>query len=239
MPRPRRCRLVQGAPPVTYFKPQGIPLRDLAEVCLGVDGFEALRMADLEGRATEEAAARMGVSRLTLNRILGQARVVAARALSRGWACASRAETGFWPARPMSLMRQGAGGTEASQAEEECAMNGILRWNGRGRGGRMFGPDDGQGQGGGRGGGRCGRGRGQDQGQGRCGRGGGGGMGQDGGQGQDQGRRRGGGGSGRGGAGRGQGSGAGPGTPSRDAGAWRRPARVRRRDGSCLGRRCE
>ncbi|MEW5773306.1 MAG: DUF134 domain-containing protein [Thermodesulfobacteriota bacterium] len=107
MPRPRRCRLVQGAPPVTYFKPQGIPLRDLAEVCLAVDSFEALRLADLEGMATEEAAARMGVSRHTFGRILADGRRAVAEALVRGRALriaggsyAVRAEAGDVGAMP-------------------------------------------------------------------------------------------------------------------------------------------
>jgi predicted DNA-binding protein (UPF0251 family)/predicted Fe-Mo cluster-binding NifX family protein len=69
---------------VTYFKPQGIPLRDLAEVCLGVDGFEAIRLADLEGLGMEEAAARMGVSRHTFGRILADGRRAVAAALVLG-----------------------------------------------------------------------------------------------------------------------------------------------------------
>ena len=84
MPRPPRCRLVQDTPSVTYFKPQGIPLRDLAEVYLGVDGFEAIRLADLEGLTMEEAAGRMGVSRHTFGRILADARRSVAEALVRG-----------------------------------------------------------------------------------------------------------------------------------------------------------
>lgn len=84
MPRPPRCRLVQDNPAVTYFKPQGIPLRDLAEVCLAVDSFEAIRLADLEGLTMEEAAARMGVSRHTFGRVLAEGRRAVAEALVRG-----------------------------------------------------------------------------------------------------------------------------------------------------------
>jgi len=84
MPRPPRCRLVEDAPSVTYFKPQGIPLRELAEVCLGVDSFEAIRLADLEGLTMEEAAGRMGVSRHTFGRILAEGRRAVAEALVRG-----------------------------------------------------------------------------------------------------------------------------------------------------------
>lgn len=84
MPRPPRCRLVEDAPSVTYFKPQGIPLRDLTEVCLGVDSFEAIRLADLEGLTMEEAAARMGVSRHTFGRVLADGRRAVAEALVVG-----------------------------------------------------------------------------------------------------------------------------------------------------------
>ncbi len=69
---------------MTYFKPQGIPLRDLAEVCLAVDSFEAIRLADLEGLGMEEAAGRMGVSRHTFGRILADGRRAVAEALVRG-----------------------------------------------------------------------------------------------------------------------------------------------------------
>lgn len=84
MPRPPRCRLVEDAPSVTYFKPQGIPLRDLTEVCLAVDSFEAIRLADLEGLTMEEAAARMGVSRHTFGRVLADGRRAVADALVAG-----------------------------------------------------------------------------------------------------------------------------------------------------------
>jgi predicted DNA-binding protein (UPF0251 family) len=73
-------------PAVTVFKPQGVPMSQLSGVAIGLDGFEALRLVDAEGLSQEEAAARMGVSRPTLCRILGEARSTVARALSRGWA---------------------------------------------------------------------------------------------------------------------------------------------------------
>jgi predicted DNA-binding protein (UPF0251 family)/predicted Fe-Mo cluster-binding NifX family protein len=71
---------------VTYFKPRGVPLRDLAETYLTVDGFEAIRLADLAGLTMEEAAARMGVSRHTFGRILAEAHRAVAEALVKGQA---------------------------------------------------------------------------------------------------------------------------------------------------------
>ena len=59
MPRPRKCRRIEGCPKASFFKPQGIPLRELTEVYLTMDGFEALRLADYEGLSMEEGAERM------------------------------------------------------------------------------------------------------------------------------------------------------------------------------------
>jgi predicted DNA-binding protein (UPF0251 family) len=86
MPRPRKCRAIQAAPEVTYFKPRGVPLRELGEVDLPLDGFEAIRLADHEGLCHEEAALRMQVSRQTFGRILSEARVAVAKALVGGLA---------------------------------------------------------------------------------------------------------------------------------------------------------
>ena len=49
MPRPRKCRRIEGCPRASYFKPQGIPLTELVETYLSMDGFEALRLADRLG----------------------------------------------------------------------------------------------------------------------------------------------------------------------------------------------
>lgn len=92
MGRRRKCRNVAVMPEVTVFKPQGVPMTRLYGVVLGLDGYEALRLVDAEGRSQEEAAEAMNVSRPTLCRILGEARTQVARALSQGWAI--RIETG-------------------------------------------------------------------------------------------------------------------------------------------------
>ena len=84
MARPRCRRLIEFEPGVTYFKPQGIPLRLLDEVCLPLEGLEALRLKDVEGLEGEAAARRMGVSRATFERVLARARRVTAEALVGG-----------------------------------------------------------------------------------------------------------------------------------------------------------
>ena len=74
MARPPKMRFVQMAPGAVYYKPQGVPLRVLAESVLGLDELEALRLADLEGLSQEETGEQMGVSRQTVGRILEEAR---------------------------------------------------------------------------------------------------------------------------------------------------------------------
>lgn len=84
MPRPQCPRWVDFLPGVTYFKPAGIPLRELEEVTLTLDELEALRLADLLGLYQEEAAERMRVSRPTFGRIVESARRKVAEALVSG-----------------------------------------------------------------------------------------------------------------------------------------------------------
>ncbi len=84
MARCKKCRCVEGEPGARYFKPRGIPLIDLEESVLGLDEFEALRLADQGGLHHADAAARMGVSRATFGRILRSARHAVADALVCG-----------------------------------------------------------------------------------------------------------------------------------------------------------
>ena len=84
MARPRNCRYVERKPHVTYFKPRGIPMTELTETLLTVEGLEALRLADLEGLTTGEGAERMRVSRHTFGRTLAEARRAVADALVNG-----------------------------------------------------------------------------------------------------------------------------------------------------------
>lgn len=86
MPRPTKCRMIDAMPDVTYYKPRGTPMRELNEVYLPLEGFEALRLVDLEGLTHEAAAQRMQVSRQTLGRILSQARRTVIQAIASGLA---------------------------------------------------------------------------------------------------------------------------------------------------------
>ncbi len=84
MGRPLLWRRVNFIPPITYFKPAGVPLTTLQEVCLSVEEVEAIRLKDFEGLEQEECAQRMNVSRSTFARVLASARQKMADALLNG-----------------------------------------------------------------------------------------------------------------------------------------------------------
>ncbi len=84
MPRPSKTRKVAFIPNITYFKPAGVPLRQLEEVVLTMEELEAVRLKDLEGLEQEAAAEQMQVSRPTFRRILVGARSKIAEALTGG-----------------------------------------------------------------------------------------------------------------------------------------------------------
>ena len=84
MARPFRCRRVAFMPGVTYFKPAGIPLKDLEEVRLSVEEAEAVRLKELEGLDQKQGAEKMNISRPTFQRVLALARKKMADALLNG-----------------------------------------------------------------------------------------------------------------------------------------------------------
>ena len=86
MSRPPCPRRIRHRPPADYFKPVGVPMRDLLEVELAADEVEAMRLADFEGLYREQAAKRMGISRQTFDRIVRRARAKVAEALVGGHA---------------------------------------------------------------------------------------------------------------------------------------------------------
>lgn len=84
MPRPPKWRCVSFMPQITYFKPAGVPLALLKEVCLSVEEAEAIRLRDLEDLEQEECAQRMHISRPTFHRVLESARKKVAESLING-----------------------------------------------------------------------------------------------------------------------------------------------------------
>ena len=84
--RPKRKRQISFCPEITYFKPVGIPLRQLQEEILMLDEVEAIRLADLENMTQEQAAEKMAVSRITFLRIINAAHKKIAKSLISGYA---------------------------------------------------------------------------------------------------------------------------------------------------------
>lgn len=84
MSRPRQHRHIECNPPCRFFKPNGIPLKALQQIDLSLEELEAIRLSDLEGLYQTDAAAKMGISRQTLGRILCRAHHKIAQALVEG-----------------------------------------------------------------------------------------------------------------------------------------------------------
>lgn len=74
MPRPkkhRQCRRYDGD---RVFKPRSIPMDRLETIPLELDELEAMRLCDYDRLDQTEAGSRMGVSRGTVQRLLGSGR---------------------------------------------------------------------------------------------------------------------------------------------------------------------
>jgi predicted DNA-binding protein (UPF0251 family) len=84
MPRPRKRRRLWHEPHPAIFKPVGLPLEALERVTLLHEELEALRLTDLEEHHQADAAAVMGVSRSTFQRLVTGARRKIASALVNG-----------------------------------------------------------------------------------------------------------------------------------------------------------
>jgi len=84
MPRPRLCRRIKFNPHITYFKPQGVPMRMLDEVELTTEEVEALRLKNIEGLEQIECAKKMNTSQSTLQRILTSAYKKISQAIIEG-----------------------------------------------------------------------------------------------------------------------------------------------------------
>lgn len=153
MPRPPKCRWITVEPTATVFKPAGVAGRALAEVRLGLDELEALRLADLEGLYHAAAAERMRVSRPTFGRLVAEARRKVAEALLNSKAlvfkgghvtmaemrvfecneCGTRFEVPFGTGRPSecpacespNVCRADAGGRERSRRHGDAGPGGA------------------------------------------------------------------------------------------------------------------
>lgn len=84
MVRPRLFRRVYCQLKATYFKPQGIPMRDLEIVDLSKEELEALRLKNLKELDQVECAEQMNTSQSTFQRILTSAYIKISEALVKG-----------------------------------------------------------------------------------------------------------------------------------------------------------
>lgn len=82
--RPRRARKIDFEPSVTFYKPQGVPMRFLDIVELTHEEAEALRLKNIEELDQIEAAEKMNTSQSTFQRILSSAYKKVSTALIQG-----------------------------------------------------------------------------------------------------------------------------------------------------------
>jgi len=84
MARPRLYRRIRFNPNVTYFKPQGVPMRFLEIIELTIEEAEALRLKNIKSLSQTECAKKMKTSQSTFQRILSSAYKKISEALING-----------------------------------------------------------------------------------------------------------------------------------------------------------
>jgi len=84
MPRPRLCRRIRFRAKADYFKPRGIPMRNLEIISLTHEEVEALRLKNVQNLDQNEAAQKMNTSQSTFQRILSSAYKKVSEAVVKG-----------------------------------------------------------------------------------------------------------------------------------------------------------
>ncbi len=92
MGRPRLRRSITVNPQATFFKPRGVPLRDLKCVILTMEEIQALRLKDMDNLDQISCAKKMNTSQSTFQRILRSAHRKVSRAVLEGKAIKVRRE---------------------------------------------------------------------------------------------------------------------------------------------------
>lgn len=118
MPRPRRIRRIFHHPEINFFKPVGIPLRNLEEVIIPYEEIEALRLKNLEQMDQKKAAKKMKISQPTFNRLLISARKKITDALVNGKAI--KIQGGDFKMTPQAKGRGKMGGQYAAGPGGDC-----------------------------------------------------------------------------------------------------------------------
>ncbi|MDD4940902.1 MAG: DUF134 domain-containing protein [Candidatus Omnitrophica bacterium] len=81
--RPRKRRFIESDPKISQFSPRGRPGRP-DEAFLGLDEFEAMRLAHYKGLSQADAARSMNISQQTFSRTIKRAQRAIADALVNG-----------------------------------------------------------------------------------------------------------------------------------------------------------
>lgn len=86
MARPSNClcKYINLNPSVVYFKPQGVPMRNLEGVELSIEELEACRLSHIDQLGQIEASKKIKTSQSTYQRILQSAYQKIADALVNG-----------------------------------------------------------------------------------------------------------------------------------------------------------
>jgi uncharacterized protein len=84
MPRPRLCRQIKFNPKTKYFKPQGIPIKNLEIIELTTEELETYRLRYINNLDQQKSAEKMKTSTSTYQRILYSAHKKIANALING-----------------------------------------------------------------------------------------------------------------------------------------------------------
>ncbi len=158
MVRPRIQRNIEFMPDVTYFKPQGVRLRDVGITELTYDEVECLRLSEIENLSQVDAAEKMQVHQSTFQRNLSSARKKIATALINGQAIKIHGGTYKMPKGDKTgpegkgpKTGRGLGycsGSDKPGYESDQPTQGMARGP---RNGQGNGPKDGRGRGAGRG----------------------------------------------------------------------------------------
>ncbi|MHA2387783.1 MAG: DUF134 domain-containing protein [Candidatus Hodarchaeales archaeon] len=96
-PRPKSSRIIKCDPTHFYFKPRGIPMKDLSgQVDITLEELETMRLTDLEGKKQVEVAEEMNISQSSVSRHLDEAHHKIAKALVLGFAIRISNPTNFF-----------------------------------------------------------------------------------------------------------------------------------------------
>ena len=86
MPIETKTRKISSFPPYAVYKPPRIPMKDLKQISMTFEEYEAIRLFDYLKKDQNESAELMAISQPTFSRILKSARTKLATAIVDGQA---------------------------------------------------------------------------------------------------------------------------------------------------------